>query len=242
MNNDIRIDTVKKFWETAGAEDPFWGVDTKDSLRAAVAEERDIQEFYISGRVPFEEICTICDRFNISFTDSNVMDFGSGVGRIGIHMIPECEILYCIDISKSYLSRASTEFDKHGVSNYKLVEYDQFYTYNFTNVKLIYSYMTLQHNHPEIIIDIVSRMCKILNSGGIGIVDIPYHIPNWKYVPRTVAYDDNNNLTGMQMNKVDISTMDGVICSNECEVVVHERRTPNPASSIQTCVYTFIKK
>jgi hypothetical protein len=242
MNNDIRIDTVKKFWETAGEEDPFWGVDTKDSLRAAVAGEEDIRAFYISGKVPFEEICTICDRFNISFADSNVMDFGSGVGRIGIHMIPECEVLYCIDISKSYLSRVSTEFDHRGYSNYKLVEYDQFFTYNFTNVDLIYSYITLQHNHPEVILDIVSRMCKILNSGGIGIVDIPYHIPNWRYVPRTVGYDDDNNLFGMQMNKVDISTMDSVIHSNKCEVVAHDLRERNPDSSIMTCVYTFIKK
>lgn len=233
-----KINNVRDFWNRVGNEDPFWGVLTQDQYRDDTITDHDITVFYESGQLYCSKLESIAHAYNVDLLDCNVIDFGSGVGRVGSHMISKCDTLYCIDISKSYLSRCGEKFGKLAKSNYRLIEYDQFYTYDFENVGMIYSFITLQHNHPDVIIEIIDRMCDILKSGGIGVIDVPYYIDNWKYVGQKPFYDDNNYLRGMDMNPVSRDNVINTLENGNCEVL---DCSLDRTKTVRSCMYTFRK-
>lgn len=205
MNVD-RDSNVKKCWTKLGSEDPYWGVLTQDRFRKG---QCNVDEFYASGESTSKYLISLCEKYDIYPSTSNVLDFGVGVGRIAKHIIDKCNLLYAVDISDSYLEKCSSMFNNSYNTNYETVNYDNFYQHKFSNINLIYSFLVLQHNHPETMCDILKHFCKILNTGGICCVSIPYYIPGWSYV----------NRESMQMNPLPAEKVLSIINDNECKLV-----------------------
>jgi len=200
------MENIEKYWEKTANANPFWGVFTNEIFLKKNLNSQSLIEFYKSGK---EETIFIINylknKLNINIKDlknDNFLEIGTGTGRIARHSIKYCNNLYCIDVSDKYLQLCSAVLP----SNHTLINYKHFYDYNFEKVKLIYSWITLQHNPPNEIKKIVKRCCEILVKGGIAILHIPYEKEGYVYIDAEI----------MQMNCVPKNEILKIINENNC--------------------------
>ena len=225
------MENVEKYWEKTANTNPYWGVLTHEIYLSNNIDADKIKGFYESGKEETNFIINYLKNNSINiedFKNDNFLEIGTGTGRIAKHTINFCNNLYCIDISDKYLQLCSTILP----SNHTLVNYKHFYDYNFEKVKLIYTWITLQHNPPNEIKNIVKRCCEILIKDGIAILHIPYEkTSKYEYVDAEI----------MQMNCVPKNIIKHIIISNNCEIIEILDRPMDFDSEWKDCYYIFKK-
>lgn len=100
--------------------------------------------------------------------NKNVLEIGTGTGRIAVKVAPHCKLLTGIDISPKTIERA-----KENLRNYSNISFicDDFISYSFVETfDVIYSSLTMMHfeNKEQVILKVES----LLKDGGIFCVSI----------------------------------------------------------------------
>jgi len=224
------MENVEKYWENTANANPYWGVLTDEKYLSENINSDKIKEFYKSGNGELNFMINYLKNHSISigdFKNYNFLEIGTGTGRIAQNSIKFCNNLYCIDISDKYLQLCSNAL----TGNYTLVNYKHFYDYNFEKVKLIYTWITLQHNPPHEIKKIVKRVCDILDKDGYAFLHIPFAKNNseYEYVDKEI----------MQMNCVPKNEIINIIIKNNCSFnIVNSNHCGNEWSD---CYYILKK-
>ena len=233
---------VRAYWNVVGKQEPWWGVLTQPAYKGKLRltpESED--EFFASGA----EVVAFMDEqlrnhaetslSALAHSDSQddpiaFLELGCGVGRIAAHVAKHCHIV-CVDIAESYLSLLSETLERRGITNFtsarSLDEVPPSLSFRFA-----YSFLTLQHNPPGVILALTARLCGLLALGGFAMLHVPYYIPDHVLMD----YADV-----MQMNFVTRDALLQSVKASGCRVLATLDNVDFCGGEVHNCVYLIHK-
>ncbi len=165
-----------KAWNAYGKKDPYFGVLTHDEFKDDNLNEETLQRFFLTGEKHIGSLFELIQKHFIpDFKPESVLDFGCGTGRLSIPLARRAKQVVGLDISNDMLKEARKNAEKFSLSNldFKLSD-DSLSLVKGEKFDLIHSYIVLQHINVERGMQIIDRMLKLLNPGGMGALQITY--------------------------------------------------------------------
>ncbi len=165
---------IEAVWTDYGATEPHWSVVSISAFRAD-AIEQNLKAFHDSGHNEVQNLKRLLKRTNIDPTQFQVaLEYGCGVGRVTRWLANLFPKVYGTDISANHLNHAQAYFDQESVDNIELLLISSIGTLDkLPNYDFLYSKIVLQHNPPPVIYLIMNQLCKKLNPGGSGVLQVP---------------------------------------------------------------------
>lgn len=228
--NKNNFDDLQITWNDFGKSEPFWSVLTSDNYKSQNVNEEILDEFYESGYGTILLFEQILQKYNFTFKDKIVLDFGCGVGRLTKACNDMASKVYGMDISESHLKIAKQKDIK---SDFFLVDNLETLPKLPNNPDIITSLIVLQHARPELIRHHVDLLLKILNKNGIALLHIPYDIINYQQI--------TSQTNVMEMHFVPKSNIMKISNNNNCLVLGIEELDFCGSELIKNCVYVIKK-
>jgi 2-polyprenyl-3-methyl-5-hydroxy-6-metoxy-1,4-benzoquinol methylase len=212
---------VKNTWNRYGKEEPFWSVITNTKFKQENINQKNLDEFFLSGKHDAEFIKS---KYKKYYTHENpkILDFGCGVGRI-LSAWANPKLADGCDISASHLETAK----KYCIHNtLHLVEPGQCPK----GYDIIYSLITLQHCRPNLIKQCVISIIHALNTNGLALLHIPY------FIARVHSSDTN-----MEMNYITQEEVNTICKENGVKILDIDESRDMCGGNIKNCVYIIQK-
>ncbi len=165
-----------KAWNAYGKKDPYYGVLTHDEFRDDNLNDEALARFFATGE---KHVDSLFDEINRhlakNFRPQTTLDFGCGTGRLSIPLAKKSQRLIGLDVSADMLREARKNAERQGVNNVEFkISDDSLSALKGERFDLINSYIVLQHINVERGMLIIEKMLQLLNSGGIGALQITY--------------------------------------------------------------------
>ena len=191
---------VEDTWSRLGEDDAHWSVITDDRFRHSTLRSH-IDEFFKMGESDVARLEMALDRIGVSLSNiESAMDFGCGVGRLSIPLARRVNHVLGVDISAAHLREAQANIDEFGLNNIEVTQTQSIDDLRRLNkVELIISMITLQHNAPPVILEILDALCSRVEAGGYLYVQSQTYSVGYKY--RASEHLDNKT-NEMEMHVV----------------------------------------
>lgn len=138
--------STDKDWEKWGADDPYFGVFSREQFRTATMTGEARDAFFASGEAHVVRMLEeIENAFGPGITPASALDFGSGVGRLVIPLARRMTHATGVDISPSMIAEARRNCADAGVSNVSFVASDDALSGATGPYDLVHSVIVLQH-------------------------------------------------------------------------------------------------
>ena len=165
----------KQVWEKFGKDNPYYGVYTAEKFRSENLAEKDLDEFFDSGISYIKEVWDeIETHFIKDFHPKNGLDFGCGVGRLTLPLASKCDSVMGVDLSTNMLKEAEKNAVSNDISNVRFEQADQFPDDIKETFDFIHSFIVFQHINPKQGIKIFESMVKMLETDGIGVLQVSF--------------------------------------------------------------------
>lgn len=213
------LDHARSTWAKFGAENPYWSVLTNDAFRGSRLESGELEaSFFASGQGDVALFRAACARNGLALAaDGTVLDFGCGVGRLGVHLAPMFGRYIGVDISAPHLQLAGDHLAAAGIANAELLQLSDFLDRSRpVDVDAFFSVIVLQHNPPPIICMLVRRLIASLRSGGVGYFQIPRALFDYSY---SVAQHLARLGDGMEMHAVPQPAIFKLVADGGCDLI-----------------------
>lgn len=162
-------------WNRFGADDPYFGVLTKDGYQKGQFDQAAREAFFRSGQDYVGMVLELARRHVGAGTRFHrVLDFGCGVGRLAFAFAPHADEVIGVDISTGMLAEAKRNATEFGVHNTQWALSDDNFSHVTGGFDLIHTFITLQHLAPARGYRMVSQLIGRLQTNGIGIVHLTY--------------------------------------------------------------------
>ncbi len=102
-------------------------------------------------------------------SNSNVLDLGSGMGLIALHVAPQVRHLYCADVSKTFIRECVKQLASMNNVSFELIKYGDLS--RFSNLDAIYCTAVFIHFNIYDIYIYLSEMYKSLSNSGAVLFD-----------------------------------------------------------------------
>ncbi len=176
---------LAKTWNSFGKEDPLWAI---LSHREKRGNQWRLEEFLRTGE---EEIAQVLEEARLLYPQLNTqraLDFGCGVGRLSQALAAEFAQVDGVDIAPSMLAQAR-EINRHGDRcQYHLNQNPDLRLFADGSFSFIYSNITLQHMPPELAQGYIREFCRLLQSDGLLVFQLPSQRKQPLHGVRKVAY------------------------------------------------------
>ncbi len=187
------FDMVAAQWKTMGENKPHWSVLSSDEWLPEKLTPEKLEEFYASGKGEVDLLDCVLNQANVHLPSSaTCMELGCGVGRATQHLARRFAEVAAVDISPGNLEICRVRMAEQGLSNVTstlLVRPEAIS--ELARCDVFFSRIVLQHNPPPIQLDLLDRISKSLNPGGIlffqvitGGTNYSYnavsHLANWQ--------------------------------------------------------------
>jgi len=173
---------IKDKWEKFGEENAYYAVLTLDKYDKEKLSSNARDEFFNTGFNYINRVWNeIKNHFEKDFYPQNALDFGCGVGRLVVPLAEKAEKVVGIDISEQMLKKAKENSLEFGFENTDFYQTDEFFAKNKETFDLIHSTIVFQHINPKIGLRIFENLIKVLNEGGIGVIQFAYKNPASKF-------------------------------------------------------------
>jgi SAM-dependent methyltransferase len=172
------MDNTDDHWKQWGEQDPYFAVlsDKKYRIKNFAANRR---EFFESGAEYVTGILATAVRCFGRFNNKAALDFGSGVGRVTIPLAQHFKKVIGIEISDAMIREAKENCRHFAVQNVDFVKSDDQLSLILQDFDFINSCLVLQHLSPKRGMNIIARLLKALNPGGV----IALHFPVRRRLP-----------------------------------------------------------
>ena len=139
-------------------------------------------KFYESGLTGLANLKLAFERNRIEIDRSwHILDFGCGVGRIGGRSFAqEFRFYYGVDISKTHLEHAISQFNRNNISNAQFITLQNAIEQNIEFV-ICFSMIVLQHNPPPVMLYLLNYFLSKLRVGGFAYFQLPCHIHEYSF-------------------------------------------------------------
>jgi len=174
------FDTARRTWSQLGEQEPFWSVMTDPAYRAAVLDEGAERRFFETGAGDGAAFTDAWARNGMALKrDGRVVDFGCGVGRLGVHLARLVDGYLGVDISPAHLAEAATRLARVTErAEFRLL--DDFLG-GADACDCVFSVLVLQHNAPPVMAELLRVLIARLRPGGVGYLQIPHVLHGYAY-------------------------------------------------------------
>lgn len=211
------IEHTRATWEKFGNEEPYWSVLTNESFRKERMAPEVEASFYASGAPDVEVFFEACRRNGVAPPRQGLaVDFGCGVGRVGLHLAAAFDSYLGVDISPSHLATASSQLAARGVANARFERLDRFLD-GAETFDCLFSLIVLQHNPPPIICSLLRALLERLRPGGVAYFQIPRVLFGYNY--SVAEHLGRLDIDVMEMHAVPQKDIFRIIRDTGCEVL-----------------------
>ena len=174
------FDTARRTWSKLGESEPFWSVMTDPAYRTAVLDKAAETHFFETGAEDVAAFTDACARNGIALKrDGRVVDFGCGVGRLGVHLARLFNGYLGVDISPAHLAEAGVRLATVTAgAEFRLL--DDFLAGDEA-CDCVFSVLVMQHNAPPVMAELLRVLIARLRPGGVGYVQIPHVLHGYSY-------------------------------------------------------------
>ncbi|MEH6518733.1 MAG: class I SAM-dependent methyltransferase [Halioglobus sp.] len=167
------IEKIQRQWETLGNQDPYWAVLSDHSKMGGKWSK---EEFFATGEIEIDAALRKTRDLGIKLKYSAALDFGCGVGRLSRAISERFEQVSSVDISKTMLNHAKeANSDKKNIK-YILNTRSDLSIIPSNSVDFLYSNIVLQHIPSGLQKSYIQEFCRVLNTGGVMVIQTPSHI------------------------------------------------------------------
>jgi SAM-dependent methyltransferase len=168
------FDRIYDAWEHLGFTEPYWSVLTQPQYKVNEFDKNSDQ-FYESSGPLFRNIISALKRSRFNLTEINTcLEVGCGVGRMTSYFAEVFKKVIAADISSEHIAKTRSYLDNCNIKNVETVHWqDLRQIEDLSNIDLVISVITLQHNPPPIIAWMLENLLKILRPGGLAFIQIP---------------------------------------------------------------------
>jgi SAM-dependent methyltransferase len=159
-------------WNQWGKQDPYFAVLSEGKFRGK-SFEANRQEFFESGVEYVSGIVANAVRCFGQLNNESALDFGSGVGRVTIPLAQHFKKVVGVEISDAMIKEAMENCLRSAVHNVDFVKSDDQLSLICRDFDFINSCLVLQHLSLKRGMNIIARLLKSLNPGGV----IALHFP-----------------------------------------------------------------
>ena len=174
------FDTARRTWSKLGESEPYWSVMTDPAYRVSVLDEGAQAHFFETGAEDVAAFTEACARNGIALKREGwVVDFGCGVGRLGVHLARLFDGYLGVDISPAHLAEAGVRLAAvTDLAEFRLL--DDFLGGDET-CDCVFSVLVLQHNAPPVMAELLRVLIARLRPGGVGYIQIPHVLHGYSY-------------------------------------------------------------
>lgn len=166
----MKINELRKQWETFGKDDPMRAVLTDLAERD---HSWDPADFLATGRVDIDRIMGLVATHGISVGRDRALDFGCGVGRLTQGLARHFDEVVGVDISDPMLAAARehnafpdrVRFMKNVATDLSALP-DRDFDFVFTHI-------VLQHLEPPLALGYIAEFLRVTKPGGLVVFQIP---------------------------------------------------------------------
>lgn len=162
-------------WKEWGEQNPYFGVLSRDEFRKENIEKHR-NEFFESGAQLMSSVVAMAVRHFGQFNTESALDFGSGVGRLTIPLAQRFKKVVGVEISEAMIAEAQRNCQEFGVSNVDFVKSDDQLSLVGQKFDFVNSCLVLQHIPPKRGMEIIASLLKILNVGGVVVLQFPVRV------------------------------------------------------------------
>jgi ubiquinone/menaquinone biosynthesis C-methylase UbiE len=166
----MRLRSVRKAWETFGRDDPLWAVLTDPANRDGGA---DVEAFFATGVLTVEQLLGMVKDLGATIPPGRALDFGCGVGRLTQALALHFDEVHGVDLSAPMVEEARArntmgercQFHVNTAPDLSLFP-NEYFAFALTM-------LVLQHNPRGVIGRYIAEFGRVLQPGGIAIIEIP---------------------------------------------------------------------
>ena len=205
-----------EIWTQLGEEESYWSVLTDDKFLSENIGEKEIREFYETGRENVKQIAATLIRNGMvdketELENYDITEIGCGCGRVTKGLADLFHQVTAVDISKGNLAVAKNTISKDNVIFQMISQVDEYG--KLPKADVVYSYLVLQHNCPPVIEYIIDAMLKMLKPQGIAMFQVPTY--EWGY---RFCYDEymESEKKGIEMHVIPQQKVFEIAYENHC--------------------------
>lgn len=192
---------VIKAWKKLGEDEPYWSVITEERFKNIGVHDADA--FYATGVDTRRQIEATCLRHGLNITDAKfekMLELGCGVGRVTFAMRSKADEYYAYDISRKHISLAKGWMAANSIPEEDLTfEVLDMYCPTFPPVDFALSVITLQHNPPPVISQMIHSLLACLRKGGIAYFQVPTYYYGYSFDAKEYLSSEEH---GMEMHAI----------------------------------------
>ncbi len=217
LQRETIFEMTRQTWSQLGSSQPYWSVLTNKRYLLENIGEKELADFYASGKEQLSAIIQTLIRNDIikDKRDAKSMDItevGCGVGRVTKHLSQAFNKVIAIDVSAGNMEIASMMVQEANVS-FELYKCMEDYC-RMPKVDVVYSIIVLQHNVPPVIEYILQEMLRSLKIGGVAIFQVPTYREAYEF--KINAYMDSLHDGKMEMHILPQKRIFEIAYANEC--------------------------
>ncbi|MCL6258963.1 class I SAM-dependent methyltransferase [Aquiflexum sp. TKW24L] len=167
-------------WKHFGKEDPYYGVLSDQKYKSENLTSEGLTEFFATGEVYVAEtLQKIKQLYNSDLSNSAILDFGCGVGRLAIpfSFVTKNKTMG-IDVSQDILEKAKNHAVEMGAENVEFLLSEGKALPDTDKFDFINSYIVLQHIETKTGLAIIQQLLDKLEIGGVMQIQATYG-NNW---------------------------------------------------------------
>ena len=128
-----------------------------------------LEEFVNTGDKEVQRYIRLLELEDIKFESSNLLEIGSGIGRMTSAFTNRCEKVIAADVDSAFLERCRQTVARFGridrLTTLHVVN-GRTLALNDNTVDITFSYITLQHCQPHDALELVNQAIRVTRSGG----------------------------------------------------------------------------
>jgi 2-polyprenyl-3-methyl-5-hydroxy-6-metoxy-1,4-benzoquinol methylase len=211
------LNHIQSVWMKLGREDPHWSVVSAPNYRASNIDQA-MSQFRNSGRVEAQNLLRLLKRIDLKPPAGTALEYGCGVGRVSRCLADIFANVIGVDISANHLALANGYFREAGLTNVETIKIDS--VEDITKLPafdFLYSKIVLQHNPPPIIHYVLNALCGKLNSGGMGVIQIPTYCVGYRFLLHEYL-ENMSSLDAMEMHVLPQHAIFDIFRTHDCHV------------------------
>ncbi len=174
---------MNRTWKKLGESEPYFSVVTNEKYKMANIRENE-QKLFSSGMHTVSEVKTIAGHHDIDISKyKDCFELGCGVGRMTIWLAKVFDKVFAADISAGHLGVAAQAIAREGLSNVKLIKFDNFDSVDsLPEFDVFVSFIVLQHNPPPMAAALIEKILRKIRVGGLACFQCQTYLHDYKFV------------------------------------------------------------
>jgi SAM-dependent methyltransferase len=165
------FDHLVETWQTLGEDDPLWAVASQEDKRGGRWE---LEAFLRTGEevvARYQELLGQQAACPARFT--HVLDFGCGVGRLGLAWSRRANQVTGVDIAPAMIERGRQILEKTPNVGFVLNQREDLACFQSGEFDLVFSHICLQHMPWTLAAKYVAEFARVCQPGGF----VAFHLP-----------------------------------------------------------------